>query len=80
MHEHLKDFTGTEGVVFIGRAQEKTPLFRTEKRRDSEGKTYPWIVKTTGVVNYFYFYCVDDDFGPFSSSSAPTFPTTPSCA
>jgi hypothetical protein len=65
MHEHLKHFTAPEGVVFIGRAQERTPLFRTEKRRDADGNSYPWIVKTTGVVNHYYFYCVDADFGPF---------------
>src|SRR5256885_4450332 len=29
----LAAFTGTEGVLFIGRAQEKVPLFRTRKRR-----------------------------------------------
>src|SRR5512135_3104442 len=57
MHEQLAGFTAAEGVVFIGRAQEKTPLFRTEKRRDREGRSYPWIVKSTGVVNQFYFYC-----------------------
>jgi hypothetical protein len=51
MHQHLARFTGTEGVLFIGRAQEKTSLFRTEKRRDANGDSYPWIVKTTGVVN-----------------------------
>ena len=45
MHEHLARFTGTEGVLFIGRAQEKTKLFRTEKRRDANGDSYPWIVK-----------------------------------
>src|SRR3954471_2662574 len=61
MHEHLTRFTAAEGVLFIGRAQEKTTLFRTERRRDDEGKSYPWIVKTTGVVNHFYFYCVDAD-------------------
>jgi hypothetical protein len=37
MHQHLARFTGTEGVLFIGRAQEKTVLFRTEKRRNAEG-------------------------------------------
>src|SRR3954471_3238355 len=78
MHEHLAAFTAagrTEGVLFIGRAQEKTGLFRTEKRRDAEGKSYPWIVKTTGLVNHFYVYAVDADFGPFflkSSSSSPS--------
>jgi hypothetical protein len=53
--EYLAAFTGDEGVLFVGRAQEKTTLFRTEKRRDCEGKAYPWIVKTTGLVNHFYF-------------------------
>jgi hypothetical protein len=42
-------------VLFVGRAQEKTALFRTEKRRDAHGDSYPWIVKTTGLVNQFYF-------------------------
>jgi len=28
MHEHLERFTGSEGVLFVGRAQEKTKLFR----------------------------------------------------
>ena len=65
MHEYLEQFTAPEGVVFVGRAQERTPLFRTEKRRDADGKSYPWIVKSTGVVNHYYFYCVDADFGPF---------------
>src|SRR5664279_5090569 len=47
MHEHLKYFTPAEGVVFIGRAQEKTTVFRTEKRHHPDGVAYPWIVKTT---------------------------------
>ena len=51
--------------MFIGRAQEKTQLFRTERRRDAHGDSYPWIVKATGVVNQFYVYAVDADFGPF---------------
>src|SRR6266511_5220497 len=40
LHEHLAEFEAagrTQGVVFIGRAQEKTPLFRTEKRRTPDG-------------------------------------------
>ena len=65
MGEYLAGFTGTEGVAFIGRAQEKTAPFRTEKRRDTHGDCSPWIVKTTGLVNHFYFYCLDADFGPF---------------
>ena len=74
MQEYLSGFTGTEGVVFIGRAQEKTSLFRTEKRRDAEGNAYPWIVKTTGLVNQFSFYCVDAEFGPFFLKFCSYFP------
>ena len=76
LHEHLKHFTAAEGVVFIGRAQEKTTVFRTERRRHPSGVAYPWIVKTTGVVNHYYFYCVDTDFGPFFLKFCSYFPYT----
>src|SRR3954471_15571009 len=77
MHEHLAAFTAagrTEGVLFIGRAQEKTHLFRTERRRDAHGESYPWIVKSTGMVNHFYVYAVDADFGPFFLKFCSYFP------
>ncbi len=74
MQAHLAEFTGEEGVLFIGRAQEKTHLFRTERRRDADGEAYPWIVKTTGVVNQFYVYAVDEDFGPFFLKFCSYFP------
>jgi hypothetical protein len=74
MAQHLARFSGAEGVLFIGRAQEKTALFRTERRRDVNGESYPWIVKTTGVVNHFYVYAVDADFGPFFLKFCSYFP------
>lgn len=74
MHQHLAEFSGEQGVLFIGRAQEKTTLFRTEKRRNADGAAYPWIVKTTGVVNHFYVYAVDADFGPFFLKFCSYFP------
>jgi hypothetical protein len=73
-HEHLARFTGQEGVLFIGRAQEKIALFRTEKRRNPEGAAYPWIVASTGVVNQDYVYAVDADFGPFFLKFCSYFP------
>jgi len=74
MHEQLASFTAEEGVVFIGRAQEKNAVFRTEKRHDTAGKAYPWIVKSRGVINQFYCYCVDADFGPFFLKFSSYFP------
>jgi len=41
-------------------------VFRTEKRAVSDGKKYPWIVKSATPVNQFYFYCLDADFGTSS--------------
>ena len=74
MHEHLASFTGAEGVLFIGRAQEKARVFRTERRRNTDGKAYPWIVSRTAVINHWYFYCVDADFGPFFCKYVSYFP------
>jgi hypothetical protein len=74
MHDHLARFDRQEGVLFIGRAQEKTSVFRTERRRDAAGESYPWIVRSTGVVNQFYVYAVDADFGPFFLKFCSYFP------
>ena len=74
VNKHLERFTAAQGVVFIGRAQEKNTVFRTEKRRHPDGVTYPWIVKSTGIINQFYFYCVDSDFGPFFLKFSSYFP------
>src|SRR6516164_6148930 len=66
---------GSEGILFVGKAQEKTPVFRTEKRRNPDtGQTYPWIVRSTAMVNHFYFYGLDDDFGPFFLKFCTYFP------
>ena len=44
------------------------------ERRDANGDSYPSIVKTTGPVDRFYFYCYDDDFGPFFLKFCSYFP------
>jgi hypothetical protein len=72
---YRRRFEGEEGVLFDGKAQEKATVFRTEKRRSPEtGASYPWIVKSTAMVNQFYFYGVDRDFGPFFLKFCSYFP------
>src|SRR5438128_3117169 len=72
---YRKKFRGEEGVLFIGKAQEKTPVFRTERRRNERtGATYPWLVRSTAMVNHFYIYGVDRDFGPFFLKFCTYFP------
>src|SRR3982750_59917 len=73
--EHLSRFTKAEGVLFIGKAQEKTLVFRTERRRsENTGATYPWLVRSTAMVNQFYVYGVDRDFGLFFLKFSTYFP------
>jgi hypothetical protein len=73
--EYIARQNGREGVMFLGKAQEKTPVCRTERRRSPDGQsTYPWIVRSTAMINHFYWYIFDADFGPFFLKFASYFP------
>ncbi|HEX5938723.1 MAG TPA: hypothetical protein VFZ12_00010 [Dehalococcoidia bacterium] len=77
--EHLARFARAgheEGMLFVGKAQEKAPVYRTEKRRTPDGRAYPWLVRSTALVNHYYFYGVDRDFGPFFLKLCSYFPYT----
>lgn len=64
-----------DGVIFVGKAQEKCTVYRTEKRHNPKTKrAYAWIVKSTALVNHYYFYCVDENFGPFFLKFCSYFP------
>jgi hypothetical protein len=72
---HLATFQGAEGVLFIGKAQEKATVWRTERRHDAQsGQPYAWLVRTTALVNQYYIYAVDADFGPFFLKFCSYFP------
>ena len=64
----------TEGVVFIGRAQEKVRVFATTRRHDADGSSYPWIVRDSRVVTQWYLYCYDAAAGPFFLKYCGYFP------
>ncbi len=72
--QYLEAFAREEGVLFVGKAQEKASVFRTEKRRDAQGKTYPWIIRSTAMVNHYYVYILDRDFGPLFIKFCSYFP------
>jgi len=41
--QRMAQFNRQEGIVFVGKAQEKATVFRTQKRTDGRtGKSYPW--------------------------------------
>ena len=73
--DYLRRWSGGEGVLFVGVAQEKAHVVRTGQRRKSNSdSTYPWLMASTAYVNYFYCYVVDEDFGPFFIKFCSYFP------
>src|SRR4029078_367268 len=74
--QFLARFTGTEGVLFLGRAQEKALVWRTQRRYNDAGEPYACLARSTAFSDYFYFYCVDEDFGPFFIKFCTYFPYT----
>ena len=71
---YLRDFQGDEGVLYMGVAQEKARVLRTERRVDPAGGAYPWLVSSTAMVNHYYVYIVDEDFGPLFVKFCSYFP------
>ena len=78
---YLARHDGSEGITFVGRAQEKCTVFRTERRVNPRtGARYPFIVRASAVVNQYYFYGADTDFGPFFFKFSTYFPYTAKCS
>jgi hypothetical protein len=72
---YRRRFPVREGVLFIGKAQERARVMRTQRRRNPQtGASYAWLVSSTTMVNHYYFYAVDEDFGPFFLKSCSYFP------
>jgi hypothetical protein len=75
--KYRAQFKGAEGVLLVGKAQEKAWVFRSERRKNPKtGTSYAWIIRTTAMVNHYYFYCIDRDFGPFFLKFCSYFPYT----
>ena len=75
--KRLKDFHQEEGVLYIGVAQEKFGAFRVIKKQNPEtGAFYPWLYRSTVMCNQYYFYLVDEDFGPMFIKFSSYFPYT----
>jgi hypothetical protein len=61
--ERRAQFTASDGVVFIGIAQEKAYAFRASKHTDGALVGFQYARQSVHV-NYYYFYLQDEDFGP----------------
>ena len=52
-------------------------MWRTQRRYNPRpGNPIAWLVRSTAFINYFYFYCLDEDFGPFFLKFSTYFPYT----
>ena len=68
---------GQDRIVLIGKAQEKTTTYRTAKGQGPRTQDrYPRLYRSTAMVNHYYFYGVDQDFGPFFVKFSSYFPYT----
>jgi hypothetical protein len=73
--EYRARFGGEEGWLFLGKAQEKASVFRTERRKNpATGASYAWLYRSTAMVNQYYLYGLDRDFGPFFLKFCSYFP------
>lgn len=73
----LVNFDKEEGVLYIGIAQEKFSTFRVSKKvNEQTGKSFPWLTRSTVMCNQYYFYIVDEDFGPLFIKFSGYFPYT----
>jgi hypothetical protein len=62
--EHRARFTGTDGVVFIGVAQERASAFKARKLYGPEGGVHFDFSRQSVSVNHYYFYLQDPEWGP----------------
>ncbi len=75
--QYLAGHNGGEQILFAGVAQEKTRIWRTRQRTDkTTGRPYPWLCQEQAMVNHWYFYGFDADFGPFYIKFCGYFPFT----
>jgi hypothetical protein len=73
--EYVAKFRGPEGILFVGKAQERAAVVRTISQKNPRtGRSYPWLEKSTAMVNHYYFYGIDEDFGPFFIKFCSYFP------
>ena len=72
---YLRHWPGGEGVLYIGKAQEKARVLRTQVEHDPRsGRRCPALAFSTALPNAYYFYAVDEDFGPFFLKFCSYFP------
>ncbi|NQZ11486.1 MAG: hypothetical protein HRT35_30405, partial [Algicola sp.] len=75
--DRLKEFQKNEGVLYVGVDQEKCNGFRMNKKHNPlTGSSFLWLYRSMVMCNQYYFYLVDQDFGPMFIKFSSYFPFT----
>jgi hypothetical protein len=76
--EHRRKMTQSSGVYLIIRGRETATTYRSREVRAPKDPNYRAIDKRLGFVDQYYFYLVDEQWGPISIriSSHPPFNVT----
>ena len=75
--EYLRGHAGGEGVLYVGKAQEKARAMRSEAGiHEPTGRRCLRLAHSAAMVNHYYFHLVDDDFGPCFLKFCSYFPYT----
>lgn len=73
--QYLREWSGEEGVLYVGKIQEKARVMRTQSSTDAAtGQRSTQLVAATAMPNAYYFYLYDDDFGPLFIKFCSYFP------
>ena len=64
------------GRVHRQSARESAGIPHREEAQRNHRRDVPWLVRSTAMVNQFYVYCVDSDFGPSFLKFSSYFPYT----
>ena len=73
--QYLATFDG-RGRACSSSARPRRRPASSAPRNDAtpHGKTYPWIIRSTAMLNHYYFYILDRDFGPLFIKFCSYFP------
>ncbi|MBC8507273.1 MAG: hypothetical protein H8D34_20610 [Chloroflexi bacterium] len=71
--EHLKEYPGKQGVVLIGKAQEKALGYKAKAKKKGKRVWFDYRRQSL-FVTYYYFYIMDEDFGLFFIKVCTYFP------
>jgi hypothetical protein len=64
------------GSSLSARSPGKSARAPKVRKAFGDGGTIPWINYSSANVNFYYFYCLDEDFGPFFIKFCSYFPYT----